>query len=271
MKGKKRVYIIWLFVMLFLYILFQNTFFGATFLVMVCMGIVSVIIAKILSKSIEIDFETDLKEIRVGEQLEFKIVVRNKTLFPTNKMYAKMRIKNYFFDEADVCEVNLPVVIRGEQVIKASAECSYVGNVSVKIKEVIISDYLGLYTYEIPFNKSFEINVMPYESDINIRWNVRTEDDEDVDSDAIDAIEAYDIKEVREYRDGESLQRIHWNLSARYDDYMIKEYEIETVSRFNIMIDLAKDSVMFINELIEAFRNFAASQLHLYYDYNVLF
>ncbi len=252
MKNKKSVYIIWLFVMLILYVLFQNTFFGATFLVMVCMGVISIVIAKVLSKAVEIEFESDVKEIRVGGELEFKMIVRNKTLFPTNKMFAKLRIRNYFFEEADVCEVNLPVVIRGEQVITASAVCRYVGNVSVKIKEVIISDYLGLYTYEIPLNKGFDVNVMPYETDINIRCNVRSEDEDDAESDAIDAIEAYDIKEVRDYRDGESLHRIHWNLSARYDDYMIKEYEIETVSRFNIMIDLAKDSVLFINELIEA-------------------
>ena len=238
--------------MLILYALFQNTFFGATFLVMVCMGAISVLIAKVLSKSVEIDFDSDVDEIRVGGQLDFKIIVRNKTLFPTNKMFVKLRIRNYFFEEDDVCEVNIPVVMRGEQVITASALCSYVGNVSVKIKEVIISDYLGLYTNSIFLNKGFDVNVMPYESDINIRWNVRSEDEDDAESDAIDAIEAYDIKEVRDYRDGESLHRIHWNLSARYDDYMIKEYEIETVSRFNIMLDLAKDSVMFINELIEA-------------------
>ena len=55
MKIGKSVYMVWIFVMLILYIIFQNTFFGAAFLVMVCMGVLSVVIAKVIAKCIEID------------------------------------------------------------------------------------------------------------------------------------------------------------------------------------------------------------------------
>ncbi|MBE5934625.1 MAG: DUF58 domain-containing protein [Lachnospiraceae bacterium] len=252
MEKKKSVYKNWVIIMLILYVLFQNTFFGATFLVLVCMGAISVIIAKILVESVDIDFDRNISNIVVGERFNLNLIVRNRSFFPTNKMYVKLQVKNFFFDESDVCEVNVPVVIKGEQIIMASIDCKYVGNITLKIKEIIISDYLGIIRHSTSLDRGIDINVMPNGIDLNVKWNTKSEDEDDVDSDAIDALEAYDIKEVREYRDGESLHRIHWNLSSRYDEYMMKEYEIETVTRFNIMIDLSKQSVKLINELIEA-------------------
>ena len=107
MKNKKSVYISWLIIMLILYALFQNTFFGAIFLVMVCMGVISVAIAKVISLSVDIDFEKNISDIQVGERLDFGIIICNKSIFPTNKMYAKLKIKNFFFSDEDVCKVNL--------------------------------------------------------------------------------------------------------------------------------------------------------------------
>ena len=92
-------------------------------------------------------------------------------------------------------------------------------------------------TYEVPCNQVVDIDILPHEFDAKLKLRVHGEEDDESNTDAIDSLEAYDIKEVREYRDGESLHRIHWNLSSRYDEYMIKEYEVETVPRYNIMVD----------------------------------
>ena len=249
---KKRVYYIWLIVLLILYLLLQNTFLGAMFLALVCMGGCSVFISMILSKKVDIQLLTDTVEVQSGEKIYISLRIRNNTIFPTNKMYVKLEVKNFFFDEKDICDVYVPVVIKGEQIINASISCKYVGSVNIKLLETTVGDYLGLVNYTKKLGSNININVMPMDSSLNMKWSSKSVDEEDGNGDAIECMEAYDIKEVREYRDGESLRRVHWNLSARFDDIMVKEFEVETISRFNIMLDLARESQNVINELMEA-------------------
>lgn len=252
MSNKKGMYSIILIILLVLYILFQNTFFGTLFFVYGGMGCVSVGIAKVLSKRVEIKLQCDTSHIEVGSKIYIGIITKNSSWFPTNKMFVKLVARNHFFrKEPDECLLNVPVSIHGEEEITSTIECKYVGNIRIRLKTIVLSDYFGLVSYEIPCDQVVDVDVMPQDIEVKLKLSVQGEEDDESNTDAIDSLEAYDIKEVREYRDGESLHRIHWNLSSRYDEYMIKEYEVETVPRYNIMLDMAGEKVELINEIIE--------------------
>ena len=253
MKKKRSVYGLWLILLFVLFVLFQNTFFGAIFFTYTSMGIISVIIARAISKGVTVSIQATCDSIEEEGSFLFNIIAKNTSIFPSNKVYARLSVKNYFFGEQEEeCMVNVPITIKGEEIITSSIECKYVGNVKVSLKEVIVKDFVGLVSYKVLTRSSFDVNVLPREVDVKIKAITKAADEDESALDAIDSLEAYDIKEVREYKDGESLHRIHWNLSARFDEFMIKEYEVETISRFNIMIDLCKDNIIWINEVIEA-------------------
>ena len=270
MVNKKSVYGILLIIIIILYVLFQNTFFGMIFFIFLLMGAISVLIARTLSKAVEVRLECNTKEISINSEIKFDIIVNNRTWFPTNKLYVNLLVRNYFFtEETDSCVVGVPVTINGEEKVSSSITCNYVGNVRLSLKDAKISDYLGIVSYDISLEQNVDIEVFPSQRDIKVKMIGNAAMDDDGNSDAIDSMEAYDIKEVREYKDGESLHRIHWNLSSRFDELMIKEYEVETVPRFNIMIDLAKETMSCINELMEALCSAINLVMNLEKEFNV--
>ncbi|WP_187117391.1 DUF58 domain-containing protein [Clostridium amazonitimonense] len=51
----------------------------------------------------------------------------------------------------------------------------------------------------------------------------------------------YSVKEMREYRDGDSLKRINWKVSAKLNKLFVKSYEVLSYQEVIILLDMNKD------------------------------
>ena len=121
MKKKRSVYGLWLLILFVLFVLFQNTFFGVVFFTYAGMGIISVTMAKVISKNIKVYLQGLSDNVLVGESFIFNVIVNNTSILPSNKIYACLSVKNYFFGEQEeVCMLNIPVTIKGEEIVSST-------------------------------------------------------------------------------------------------------------------------------------------------------
>ena len=250
MKKRNKSYVIWIVILAILYLVIRNTLFGAIFFSAVVMLILSIIIAKIIINGISIQIDIEKKSIERGNKLYFNIRTINKTIFPSNKLYVKLKINNAFFDGKEECYVNIPASIRGEDIICSDVKCDYVGNINIEATQLIIMDYLGLVKYTKEISREANVLVMPMDINYSISMdNALIEADEgDKKANTLDSSE---IKGIREYKEGDTLHRIHWKLSSKFDELMVKEFETSVEANINLLIDLVKGKYDTLNETIE--------------------
>ena len=250
MYKKNKAYIIWIIILALLYMIFRNTLFGAIFFSAIVMMLISIIIAKLLVRSLEIKIDVDKDIIDRGNKALFNINIYNKSIFPSNKVYVKIQINNLFFAGKEECYVNIPVSIKGKDIICSDVKCEYVGNVVIEATEIIVMDYLGLVKYGKNISSEAIVKVVPSEINYMLPINEAYEEAEDGDK-KIDTLDSTEIKDIREYKNGESLKRIHWKLSLKYDEYMIKESESSVEANSIILVDLFQENYDILNDIIE--------------------
>lgn len=126
---------------------------------------------------------------------------------------------------------------RSKEVIDIPLQCRYRGYYRVGIKSVIIEDYFGLFSKEIKTLDAIKMIVYPRIKSLTALPMSQMNMDEITNVSAKRQEEPNNISHIREYEKGDSLGKIHWKLSAKYKELMVKQYCGEVSNKVQILLD----------------------------------
>ena len=113
------------------------------------------------------------------------------------------------------------------------------GCLRVNVKSIVISDILGIVKRGIESNREVNLYSMPFLYEINISKD--SADRYDMESfrysqykKGSDSSETFGISQ---YREGDSVKAIHWKLSAKTGDIMVRDYSFPVDNRIMILTD----------------------------------
>ena len=136
--------------------------------------------------------------------------------------------------------------------------CKYRGYYMVGIKTIVFEDYLGIFSLSYSPNTTKTITVNPRLIELDnlyIKTNYLSESHSILNTRYEDITT---ISDSRKYAYGDSLKKIHWKLSAKVNQLMVKNYEGTSKTNCVIMLDLEKNkysydqNIMLEDKLIEA-------------------
>lgn len=113
--------------------------------------------------------------------------------------------------------------ISGQALLRQKKLCQHCGNVAVETKSCRAYDLMGIFYIPIKTNKYFEFNVMPQNTNCDTAPSFEE-----------NTIIGYkpksggiaDFYELAEYQHGDSIRSIHWKLSSKLDQLIVrKPYE----------------------------------------------
>ena len=110
--------------------------------------------------------------------------------------------------------------------VKIPVLTEYSGMLIFDAKALEYRDFLDIFSITVPFKAYIEIPVLPRETLLKeepMLKKMTVESDESVES--AEGELTRDVRLVREYRPGDRLKDVHWKLSAKGDDILVKEYE----------------------------------------------
>ncbi len=161
---------------------------------------------------------------------------------PISKGIAWVKYENSFSGEKGKMKVRFSVDTgkkRGRRIPVVMHHC---GNVSIKVEKVKIYDYLSLFATTV--GKNFErqdVLIMPPLKEIYLgkdRWYNETNEDSDRFSLYKKGDDPSEIFDIREFKDGDRMQQIHWKLSGKTGDIMVKEGSLPLAKAIHIFVDL---------------------------------
>ncbi len=126
-----------------------------------------------------------------------------------------------------------------QQKLTLNFHAAHVGVTSPGVKRVMISDLLGLFTVEkTPKTEGGELIVLPLPFDVGELTYAAG--DSGTESMARASEDITSPAEVRTYQQGDAMKKIHWKLSMRKQELMVRRFEAPVMPDALILLDCSK-------------------------------
>ncbi len=169
--------------------------------------------------------------------------IENKShLLPVTKGIARVRYENVFSGETGKLKIRFSVDAGKKRDRRIPVVMDNCGNVAITVEKVRIYDYLSIFAWTIGKHYETEdILVLPPLKEMYLgrdRWYNETMEDSDRFSLYKKGDDLSEIFDIREYADGDKIQRIHWKLSSKTGELMVKEGSLPLTKEVHVFIDL---------------------------------
>lgn len=222
-------------------------------------------VAWYLKGHVQIVLESYIPVVQKGEEMEVSIRIRNSGVIPITRLILWLSYENEYSPAQGTEPFEVCVAAKGETTITYLAKAKYCGRVNFFLSKGKIFDPLGLFGKRIKSEAEIQLNVLPdiYEVPLMVGdkgQNYIAEAEEyKLDRAGDDPSEIFDI---REFREGDTLQRVHWKLSAKADQLMTKEFGSQMNCGVLLLLDLYQHTSTGVGiERMDAFMEIASSLL----------
>lgn len=164
-----------------------------------------------------------------GRESLVKLVIMNRCLVPVNRMKALIVVKDAMRRKRKNYWMTLPLVPKGESEFIQNVSFYGTGNYEIRLRKLKIYDITGLFSWNIRVKNQGVVQVMPELHDVPVRMTLATKNfygEADVYDENTPGHDNSELFQVREYRPGDRLQNVHWKLTAKQDELMVKEHSL---------------------------------------------
>lgn len=197
-----------------------------------------IFIARYVSRRISWDMQcvsSAAKESKVV--LRFR--VRNVGIFSTSRAVILLQCKNLLTGESELRRIGFAV--SGKTETEVSAEFSFYrcGKISFVADEVMIYDSLGLFGFAKKALTETAVLVLPqlYATRLEISPGQAVDLDSDEYSMYRSGFDASQIYALREYKAGDPIKNIHWKLSQKTEEPIVRELSLPIQNSLLILIE----------------------------------
>jgi uncharacterized protein (DUF58 family) len=199
-----------------------------------------------------ISISAPLEPMVRGEEFLVNIHVLNDSFFPLVNVNVNLNVSNSFYQFTGEHVLNIPFRAKHKTKVAYPITMDNCGRFYCEVKTLSFVDILGIIELEKKVDASTQCLVIPTSDEMNaeagqIYFKGVSEAVESKDK----GFDYSDISGIREYIPGDKLQNIHWKLSAKGDDLMVKERVNVSAMQLNVLISLANNEDMCVEGVLE--------------------
>ena len=158
-----------------------------------------------------------------------KLTLHNKGLLSVLRAKALIVVEDVYFGKKKKRWMKLADVSRGESELFRFIAFSEAGLYRVRLKKLRLYDLTGLFYSHVRCKSEKQVQIMPKLYDVPVRMSMAVRNfygESDVYDEHRPGHDNSELFQIREYRKGDRLQNIHWKLTAKQDDIMVKEHSL---------------------------------------------
>ena len=238
------VYLLLFLTSLIFYIQFEGPFSFYLFFFVASYPIIFGAITFYLKKKLRISFETQEITALKGANVPVNIVIDNPTRIPVPSCDITVRYKTDTTDTSEKLTIHSPVFPNNTQVLTLKFLYKHYGSLSLEITKIKVFDILKCIRFRVRPKTSLlktKIvvfpNLIPIDNQINDYSELGLESENYSKNKKGD--DPSEIFNLHEYVEGDKMSRIHWKLSAKQPELMVKDYSLPIVNGVLIAVDLS--------------------------------
>lgn len=207
--------------------------------------VVSFIYLLIRRFSIKARLEVPVGVSESGKENLVKIVIRNQMRLPLMRMKALLVVEETLSGRKEKSWMNLPQAAPGTNYFSGKLTLKGAGNYEVTLKKIKIYDMTGLLSWNIRGKSSGKIQILPELHEVPVFLTSATKHfygESDMYDEHRSGYDNSEIFGIRAYQKGDRIQHVHWKLSAKQDELMVKEQSLPKSCPVVLFLDYHKKS-----------------------------
>lgn len=174
-----------------------------------------------------------------GEKINIGVQIKNPMPIPVLCCVITMLYKSDGDKKYKKYSVQVPLKAHCSENVVIDIVPNHCGTLKCMIKQATVYDLMGLFRWKIKLGVSSDIPIMPREFEIfaDDKNNIQT-DYAGFLSQNLSCSDPPDVSGMRNYRDGDRINCIHWKLSSRSEEYIVKEFEKQSSEKVLLIPDL---------------------------------
>lgn len=222
------------------------------FAFLLMLPLISLLVTVIAMEGVTAELIIKNSSIQKDESLPIQLKICNKSLFLACSVRVKLAIRNKLLQQEQT-RLFFITARKSGQTVEQSISSKYCGMLNCSIAELKIFDQLGLFSFQKDIESSYFISVLPSSYPLMAISSAILQDIENnITSRTMKGNDPSEIMDFREYREGDRLARIHWKLSDKYDQLMVKDFGDPISNDVLLLFDLNGNSDTQISGLLDA-------------------
>lgn len=163
----------------------------------------------------------------VEEKPEGQIVVKNRLVLPVFQVRIDLCYQYEGTGRKKKERIRIVAEGKGQKLLSVRQRPEYPGKLCAEIVSCRVSDVLGIWSFRKRVRRKAEIFILPKSYPVVVEVTAQTRNfplEGETFSREKSGDDPSEIFALREYRPGDRMERVHWKLSARQDEWYVKEF-----------------------------------------------
>ncbi|MBQ2982465.1 MAG: DUF58 domain-containing protein [Lachnospiraceae bacterium] len=179
-----------------------------------------------------------------GKSNLVKLVITNKGFLQISRLKAIIYVEDTLLKKKKKYVMKVAALLKGTHAYESNISFSSPGNYEITFKALRVYDITGLLYRNVKVRKWKNIQVMPNIHDVPITLTEGTKHfygESDTYEDSRAGHDNSELLQIREFKAGDRLQNIHWKMSAKQDELMVKENSMPRSCPVVLFLDFKGD------------------------------
>lgn len=244
----------------YMHIMYDNSngIFLAVFLGL--LGIFSLAGVWYMKRHVSVTLNVPIPVVQKREEAVVTMIVDNRGMLPIPRLRLRLCYENEYGAAAKYEILHVSVPGRRKVTVPYCVRSEYCGRMNFYINKVRIWDLFGIVSRKLKCKGAVQLSILPdlYEFGIELQQpKVWTGNDTDEYEKGFGEKDPAEVLEIRDFRAGDSLQSVHWKLSAKADQLMVREFGTPVEYQMIVLLDFfqsdgAAGGARHIDRFIEA-------------------
>lgn len=236
--GRFIVYMILLVLSLIFTQALRSSASAVLFIFMFIMPILSFIMVLVARASVKVYVECDNTRVEKDSDVEYEIRITNDSFIPLAFLEAHIVVPEEGGVRCTEQRMMVSLAPFGVCTVKHRVRFHYRGRYDIGVLDMRIKDPLGLYSAALDDSVTRTVIVFPRMMDIaGVKENAVTDVPTDLTRRALTS-ERSEQANIRSYVGGDALKDVHWKLSSKLDELLVRDYNINDSRHTYIVCDL---------------------------------
>lgn len=259
MLRNKIRYLLLLISLGLLAILYNDYIMGIVFVMVVVLPFIPFAFLCYIYGRISVDISSVVHVTGKGETIPIGININNPTNYPIPNMLICLSYNNSFSNKSYKREFSVAADRKTITRVTLSILSEHSGNIVISLRKIRVYDYFKLFSLKKAQKGEIRVAILPQFHELSEEY-VANRCRVIVDSDYFSTVKKGDdpseVFQIREYREGDKLQRIHWKLSVKQDQLMIKDFSdpinCSVLIFANLIVSQEADLLVYMDALLES-------------------
>lgn len=227
-------------------IFFEINLLRVLFVYEVLFALIQYIFLLLIRKKVSVSLKVPYYHGQKDGEFILEIEGINKSIVPMPYIKFKIICENEFFKNKDAFSDIIMLDGKTNASMHITLQPKHCGKYKVHIEKVKVYDYFRLFGIRVKnISKADEFMILPKIKEFEIDNNrlIKNKYDWEEYSHTSGGEDTSEVFDIHEFRMGDTLQKVHWKLSAKTDDILVKEFSMPIEKMLIIFVDFYVDDI----------------------------